>query len=100
MTNQKAAEATQIALVGMGKDISQIQKDVSGLVVKVEEIRNARYVTQNEMAVAIQMSEKKQAEDLSEIKLDVSSIKKALWGIALTVLLTVLGAVLKLVLKV
>ena len=85
------AESTQIALIG--KDISQIQKDLASLAQKMEEIRSARYVTQNELTVSIAGSEKKQSEGLQSLKDDVSSIKKVLWAMGSTIILAFIGAV-------
>lgn len=91
----KTTEATTVALIG--KDIEYIKKSLEAVGKDVTEIRNARYVTVNDLSAAIQASEKKQSEDLLALKTDVDSIKKTLWGIALTVILSVVGAVLKLV---
>lgn len=88
---KKPSDETVIALIG--KDISQIQKDMSEAKVSINEIKNAKYVTQNEMQVAI-------GHAVEDVAKDVKQIKNVLWAVGSLILLTVMGAILKLVLKV
>jgi hypothetical protein len=94
----KASEVTNIAV--FGERLAGIKETVDKTAKTVEEIKNAKYITSNEAAMMIQASEKKQSDDLQELKNDLSSIKKTLWGFGSFIILAVLGAIIKLVLKV
>jgi hypothetical protein len=94
----KTSETTVVALIG--KDIEYIKKNLEVVGKDVTEIKNSNYVTGPTLAAAIQASEKKQSDDLQELKNDLSSIKKTLWGFGSFIILSVLAAILKLVFKV
>lgn len=98
MKSSKQTDETQIAL--MGKDISQIQKDVSIISIKLEDIKNTRYVTQNEMQLSIKDSRDVTTKEIGILTEQLNAIRKLLWFIGTTFGISVITAFAKLVLKI
>jgi hypothetical protein len=102
MNTQKQSDETTMAL--MGKDISTIKENISSINRKIEAFGNNRYVTQDEMHMAIKESRDGVLKELvtvtGDIKDDMAGIKKLLWFIGTTFAGAVILAFAKLVLKV
>lgn len=84
------SESTQFAL--LGKDVSQIQKDLSALSTDVKALISARFVTQNEMTLALQASESKIKEENKTFKMLGSAVITA-------IILAIVAGVLNLLFK-
>lgn len=84
----------------MGKDISQIQKDVAVISIKLEDIKNTRYVTQNEMQLAIKDSRDAMTKEMGTLADQLNAIRRLLWFIGTTFGITVITAFAKLILKI
>lgn len=101
MTN-KTSEVTTIAV--FGERLEGIRKTVEATAKSVEEIKTARYVTQNEMQVAIKAAADEITRDFTAMGNGlgdkINGTNKILWLIASTFLIAVVGAFAKLVLKI
>lgn len=90
MTNKtELSDQTQFALIG--KDISQIQKDLGTVSVDLKEIKNGKFITE-EVLLAREVALKKEIAD------DFKPVKTLVYGLITMILVAVIGAVLKLVL--
>ena len=105
----RQAENTQIALIQLS--MTNLQKDVTDIKGDLKEIRNNKYVTQNDLQLALQEQMKdvtsqlstsieKQNSQLSAIADKVNLQNKIFSIIGGAILLAIVGAILKLVLKV
>lgn len=89
MTKQPS-ETTQFAL--LGKDISQIQKDLSSLSSDVKALVSARFVTQNELTLAMSAMEVRMEEKNKTFKMLGSAVITA---IVLAILAAIMNQILK-----
>lgn len=92
---------TQVAL--MGKDISQIQKDLTTLTADVKILTSARFVTQQELELQIVTLKKELADQLNNNKLDIENGLKSFKTIGMTVntaiILAIVAAIMNFFIK-
>ncbi len=102
MTQKNPSDATQILL--MGKDISQIQRDLSSVAADIKKFNEARYVTSNEMSLAIQAAittlQGENKISFDSISKEVGNIQRILWLIFSSFIVIIIGSVGRLILKV
>ena len=87
----------------MGKDISQIQKDMSELKNDVRSLVNARFATQNEVELKIAASQKSTDEKITAARLDIEEGMKTFrtisWSIFSAIILAIVYAFMSFVIK-
>lgn len=102
-------ESTQIALIQLS--MTNLQKDVTDIKVDMKEIRNSKYITQNDLSLALQEQAKqtdgkvtaeitKVNNQLTTISDKVSTQNKVFGIIGGTALVAIIGALLKLIFKI
>lgn len=92
---------TQVAL--MGKDISQIQKDLTSLTSDVKLLASQRFVTQNEVDLKIAQLQREIAEEVLKAKTELESgvrpFKVLGTAVNTAIILAILAAIMQQILK-
>lgn len=95
------SENTQFAL--MGKDISQIQKDLSSLTSDVKTLAAARFATQNEVELKLAAFQKATDDKIDKVKIDIEdgmkSFKTIGWSVFSAIILAIVAGIMNFIIN-